>query len=265
MRYKSAAKVAMVSALATFLVASADAQDRPEHFGGNEGTTTIPAASFLGLPAPDSTGFSNYDYPGFPGGSVSGRAMLQLPNGAEITQLCMVANDGASNGHVILDLVGWEYPRVGTTTPTPARTLASASSAASVPVPGLGTYCAPLTTPIQLKSFGDLDGNTVPGWTAYSLRAALIYFPMGGVQPLVSQEAFGAAIVVWRRTVSPAPAVASFVDVPTTHPQFRFIQALVASGITGGCAADRFCPDSGISRGQFAVFISVALGLHYPN
>lgn len=41
--------------------------------------------------------------------------------------------------------------------------------------------------------------------------------------------------VYYTLQVSPAPAVATFSDVPTSHPFFRFIEALVASGITAGC------------------------------
>src|SRR5262249_46037779 len=43
------------------------------------------------------------------------------------------------------------------------------------------------------------------------------------------------AQVWWHRDVSPAPATATFADVPTGDPGFRFIEALVASGITAGC------------------------------
>ena len=66
--------------------------------------------------------------------------------------------------------------------------------------------------------------------------------------------------------VSPAPATATFPnDVPTTHPLFRFVEAMAASGLTGGCGAGTFCPDAPLTRGQMAVFLSVALGLHFPN
>jgi hypothetical protein len=253
------------AAVAILLAAvGASAQDRPDQFGGGEGTMTIPAEAFVGLPAPDGTGFSNHFGMGPPWFPVIGHAPLSLPNGAEITQLCVVGYDDVWFGDVSLSLVGWEYPRAGTTTTTPSRIVATASSGMA-PAPGMGTWCASLSAPIVVKSFGDLDGNGVSGWTAYTLRGSLFTGPHGGLAPDAGPVALGSAIVVWRRTVSPAPAVASFVDVPTTHPQFRFVQALVASGITGGCAADRFCPDASITRGQFAVFISVALGLHYPN
>jgi len=63
--------------------------------------------------------------------------------------------------------------------------------------------------------------------------------------------------------VSPAPATATFNDVPTNHPFFQFIEALYASGITGGCQAapPLYCPDNPVTRGQMAVFLAKALGL----
>lgn len=67
----------------------------------------------------------------------------------------------------------------------------------------------------------------------------------------------------WLRQVSPAPPTARFLDVPTAHPFFRFIEALAASGITGGCSGNQFCPDSPVTRGQMAVFLSTALGLSW--
>ena len=63
--------------------------------------------------------------------------------------------------------------------------------------------------------------------------------------------------------VSPAPGSATFNDVPTNHPFFQFIEALKASGITGGCQASPplYCPDNSVTRGQMAVFLAKALGL----
>ncbi|HEY7370105.1 MAG TPA: S-layer homology domain-containing protein, partial [Thermoanaerobaculia bacterium] len=65
--------------------------------------------------------------------------------------------------------------------------------------------------------------------------------------------------------VSPAPAFATFLDVPTTHPYFRFVEALVDSGITAGCGGGNYCVNSPITRGEMAVFLAAALGLHFPN
>jgi hypothetical protein len=69
----------------------------------------------------------------------------------------------------------------------------------------------------------------------------------------------------YRLQVSPAPGAASFGDVPSAHPFFRFIEALAASGITSGCGGGNFCPERNITRGEVAVFLARALGLHFPN
>jgi hypothetical protein len=77
---------------------------------------------------------------------------------------------------------------------------------------------------------------------------------------------FNNAQIYYHRIVSPAPAAASFTDVPTGHPFFQFIEALKASGITGGCGnGTAYCPDSPLTRGQMAVFLAKSLGLHWPN
>ena len=50
---------------------------------------------------------------------------------------------------------------------------------------------------------------------------------------------------------------ATFADVPTTHPFYTWIEALVHAGITGGCAANppMYCPDNQVTRDQMAVFL----------
>src|SRR5262245_65794160 len=73
------------------------------------------------------------------------------------------------------------------------------------------------------------------------------------------------AVVGYRLQVSPAPATATFNDVPTNHPFFQYIEALAASGITGGCGGGNFCPNNPVTRGQMAAFLAKALGLHWPN
>ncbi len=70
----------------------------------------------------------------------------------------------------------------------------------------------------------------------------------------------------YQREVSPAPGTATFSDVPPSHLFYQFIEALAASGITAGCSAPpnpNFCPDAPLTRGQMAVFLSRALGLHW--
>lgn len=76
---------------------------------------------------------------------------------------------------------------------------------------------------------------------------------------------FRAARIEYYLQVSPAPATADFGDVPTSSPQFQFIEALYNAGITAGCGGGNYCPNNPVTRGQMAVFLSKALGLHWPN
>jgi hypothetical protein len=136
----------------------------------------------------------------------------------------------------------------------------------------------------MFDSFGDNQFATIGTFSApnrtgcgYAVSAPLNYqydangghllsfyvFQTGGLDGTVS---FRGAEVRYRRKVSPAPATATFPnDVPTGHPQFRFVEALTAAGVTSGCGAGSYCPDQAVTRGQMAVFLAVALGLHFPN
>jgi len=78
-------------------------------------------------------------------------------------------------------------------------------------------------------------------------------------------QSLGYVEVAWRLTVSEPPETPRFGDVPVTHPFFQFIEALAASGITGGCGPGTYCPEAPLTRGQMAVFLSKALGLHWPQ
>jgi hypothetical protein len=75
----------------------------------------------------------------------------------------------------------------------------------------------------------------------------------------------GGAIVSYQLQVSPAPAVPTFNDVPTSDFGFQYIEALVASGITGGTGGGNYSPDAPVTRRQMAIFIAKGLGLHWPN
>jgi hypothetical protein len=72
----------------------------------------------------------------------------------------------------------------------------------------------------------------------------------------------GSVELWWKASVSPAPASPSFLDVPADNPFFQYIEALKASGITGGCGdGTNFCPDQPVLRKQMATFLAKALGL----
>ena len=96
-------------------------------------------------------------------------------------------------------------------------------------------------------------------------RTIQVWVQQSVTAPTDGSASFSGVEIWWHRTVSPAPASATFNDVPTGHPFFRYIEALAASGITGGCGNGNYCPDAPLTRGQMAVFLSKALGLHFPG
>jgi hypothetical protein len=76
--------------------------------------------------------------------------------------------------------------------------------------------------------------------------------------------AFSAVRLYYTLQMSPAPLTPTFGDVPKNFLYFRAIEALAASGITGGCGNGNFCPNQNVTRGEMAAFFARALGLHWP-
>jgi hypothetical protein len=60
----------------------------------------------------------------------------------------------------------------------------------------------------------------------------------------------------------PPPCVApAFGDVPCSSPFARWVNELVARGITGGCGGGNYCPLAPVTRGQMSVFLTLTFGL----
>jgi subtilisin family serine protease len=57
---------------------------------------------------------------------------------------------------------------------------------------------------------------------------------------------------------------AQFLDVSETHPFYEFIGKLSARGVTLGCNASNYCPETQVTREQMAAFIIRALGDFSP-
>ena len=110
------------------------------------------------------------------------------------------------------------------------------------------------------KSLGGLTVNN--HLCAYEIEVE--FAPLG--QQCADDLKAGKFEITWNRQVSPAPATATFDDVPTDHPFFQFVEALAKSQVTGGCNASPplYCPDAPLTRGQMAVFLAKALGLQWP-
>lgn len=77
--------------------------------------------------------------------------------------------------------------------------------------------------------------------------------------------AFYKARVAYFRQISPAPAIATFTDVPVGSQFHAEVEALNQSGITLGCTATEFCPGNFVTRLQMAAFLSRALGLQFDT
>jgi hypothetical protein len=132
---------------------------------------------------------------------------------------------------------------------------------------------SPNGTPEDVIPIGTTGIVETPGCSFFSVTPLLQFSPLVidndnstyFLQVITGSgtTSFTAVRVYYRLQVSPAPAVATFSDVPTSHPFFQFIEALARSGITSGCGGGNFCPDAPLTRGQMAVFLSLGLGLHF--
>src|SRR4051812_3158537 len=56
----------------------------------------------------------------------------------------------------------------------------------------------------------------------------------------------------------------TFADVPPNFWAWRFVEALGASGVTGGCGSGNFCPGAFVNRAQMAIFVLTARGTAPP-
>jgi hypothetical protein len=167
-------------------------------------------------------------------------APLVLPNGALIDSIELEACDDSATAEI--GAILFYYPLNSDNTVIPAGGFLLTSG-----TPGCSTFSSNLTPPLEVNNAN----------STYFLEIGFI----GG-----AGTSARAVRVRYHLQVSPSPVTATFpVDVPTSHPLFRFVEALAAAGITGGCGPGMYCPDSPVTRGQIAVFLSVALGLHFPN
>ncbi len=206
-----------------------------------------------------------YDAFDFVGGEIQGTVLLQpttgrsdrrtsgtvgvyLPSGATMLRVEVEGCDTSATGELKLG-----FFRINTPNGTGAESLLSGVPAfwttGTANTPGCQTFSADVTA-----------ASSVIDNVAYH------YFILLELDPQMTTDVTFSSLRVWYRLqVSPAPATATFGDVPPSHPFFQFIEALVASGITAGCSAapPLYCPDAPLTRGQMAVFLSKALGLHF--
>ncbi len=176
------------------------------------------------------------------GGGIALIAHPHVPSGARLVSLELDYCDTNLNDHMYLILSYCDY--LGANCQDLGQIMT-----AKIP---FGSGCGSLSVDLTPNNF-TLDNN------AGQLRLT------AGLSSGDFTNVLVGVYVGYKLQVSAAPAVATFADVPTSSPQFKFVEALVAAGITAGCGGGKYCPNDAITRGQMAVFLATALGLHFPN
>jgi hypothetical protein len=180
---------------------------------------------------------------------------VDLPAGSQIIAVMWQIYDGTATGRFSgLRLSRYQAARSGT---VPDWETIQDQQTDQAGTPGYQLLQISDGLPVTVRAYEDIDGAGGQDFTAYALNAFTDGTPLGDLR------LFGAT-VVWQRTLSPAPAVASFGDVPTGFWAFAHIEALVDSGITAGCGGGNYCPGNPVTRDQMAVFLAAAMGLHWP-
>ena len=167
-------------------------------------------------------------------------ATPMLPNGAQVERIELRGCDNDASSQLSVDF--GPCPNPGG-----SCVLAGNVATGTAATPGCTNFSTTLAAPVVVSN---------------SNQVLAISITTGAT----AQTTFSAVKLYYRLRVSPAPATATFPsDVPAGHPFFRFVEALAAAGITGGCGGGSYCPDDAVTRGQMAVFLATALGLHFPN
>jgi hypothetical protein len=168
---------------------------------------------------------------------------VRLPAGALLTSIQLDGCDPSSTGRLRYTI--FRSP-AGTNSLVNLLGFGAAGDTGSISAqPGCGLFTATLPSPETIDN------------------AANTYWFLVIFEGSDSAVEFTAMRAFYALQIRPAPVAATFGDVPTSHPFFQFVEALVASGITAGCGGGNYCPDAPLTRGQMAVFLSKALGLHF--
>ncbi len=175
-------------------------------------------------------------------------ANINLPEGARLSGIRFFFIDNSSTAEMIL----W-YCYVWTDIYGQNPLFNCPKSATTSGAPGTTTHWMPINETIDYRQDINNDGQI----------EFVNYIVMFQVGEASTAQAFRGVRLFWYRQVSPSPTTATFSDVPTSHPAFRYVEALAASGIVQGCGNGKYCPGQYVTRGQMAVYLSIALGLHW--
>jgi len=222
-----------------------------ESFGGQTQLYVVGAYKFIPRQvSPNWTAEQFHFFGNDVASSGSYGASVDLPAGASITRMECHFKDSSAAGDITATLIRSAVNLPGGT-PQASVILVTVSSS------GISGY--------QIAS----ANLTAPETVHYRTASASYMYSIGVQTPAdtATNASFRDCVLEWNLQVSPAPGTATFQDVPVSHVFFQYIEALAASGITTGCSASPplYCPNDPLTRGQMAVFLARALGLHFPN
>jgi S-layer homology domain len=247
-----------VAVLAAVVLLGGVSEGHAQSYGPGSQVLTVGVSQFRGIAgSPSEIGGDYYFYNNVPGSYYYYLAPLALPEGALIESVCLFGRDTDSEFlfYVQAYLFANKLVALGE---APATLQVPGSSAFSSGSAGYGSWCSePMSYTLRTRLDVDGDGT---------LDDAVHYVGLFLPHSISGQLGFGGAKITWRRQVSAAPSSPTFGDVPESHPFSQFIEALAASGITGGCGdGSNYCPNAALTRGQMAVFLAKALGLHWTE
>jgi len=161
---------------------------------------------------------------------------VDLPEGSQVVSIELDGCDNDNAGHITM----W-FSKCSVGGPCADLNSLGTDDAAT---PGCGRFPLTLVSPVTIDNFNN---------------SYFTYFSTSGA----GNASVFSIRIYYKLQVSPAPATATFADVPTNFIYFRAIEALAASGITSGCGGGNFCPNQNVTRGELAKFLANALGLHH--
>ena len=222
-----------------------------QSYGVLDQSVIVGAAAFTGETQPG--GLLDDGYLHIVGGPYRFVAPLVLPDGAQITQLCLYSTNFKPGATLQLDLQAVKLAPGGL---SPGVVAIPGTQVTAYYSSGYDFVCS---SPIAytFHDDADVDGDGIPEHIGHRLAAILGPGSDGSL-------GLGGVRIVWHRQVSPPSGSPSFGDVPPGNIFFPSVEALAASTITGGCGNGDYCPNAPLTRGQMAVFLAKALGLHWP-
>ena len=239
----ASAQSAETVSVAGIRIVPAAAESRPTY--GTVSAVLVSIAATDCTPVLGATAVSDYDGYVHPGAGTLFDCPMDLPAGARILRAEALTHDASDAGSLTVIPA---YCPIG-----PPGTGCIGS------FPGVSTGTA--ASPSEGKVTSDVSslGYVVD-------KTANLYIVRVAISTTTGDVKFRQVDVSYQLQVStPAPGTQTFGDVPPGSLYYKGIEALAASGITGGCGGGNFCPSQNITRGEIATLFARALGLHFPN